>query len=349
MGRKLSDSLTQFISSAEDGFQNPFDDNESTQENDFDVDEFLEEREEIRKQKKEKKKEKKKRRGTIEDLYERTKSLSDELGSEDMVDDFDGYLREYALDDEDEELRRSLIKQGRKYARDTKISGESSEIQKAYAQSEEILETLLKEVNEDKESIQKDINQMRVNRSRNYKTFSEMMEQRTTLHNTTLGIVKELNAMKKNQIELQMKVDKNKQEEDGDDTAANRAIQSLFGMGRDALIGSYSDVSGADAAGSYSDDDYDPDDSDIQERYFSDEEYQVETDGDKFIKYEGMGVHYILEYDDDGPVQIVAEDMDGNVVPAYPIPDLGDLSFNISENTGTATDNLSQKYDLRKI
>ena len=164
-----------------------------------------------------------------------------------------------------------------------------------------------------------------------------MMEQRTTLHNTTLGIVKELNAMKKNQIELQMKVDKNKQEEDGDDTAANRAIQSLFGMGRDALIGSYSDVSGADAAGSYSDDDYDPDDSDIQERYFSDEEYQVETDGDKFIKYEGMGVHYILEYDDDGPVQIVAEDMDGNVVPDYPIPDLGDLSFNISENTGTAT------------
>ena len=62
-----------------------------------------------------------------------------------------------------------------------------------------------------------------------------------------------------------------------------------------------------------------------------------------------MGVHYILEYDDDGPVQIVAEDMDGNVVPDYPIPDLGDLSFNISENTGTATDNLSQKYDLRKI
>ena len=75
MGRKLSDSLTQFISSTEDGFQNPFDDNESTQENDFDVDEFLEERKEIRKQKKEKKKEKKKRRGTIEDLYERTKSL----------------------------------------------------------------------------------------------------------------------------------------------------------------------------------------------------------------------------------------------------------------------------------
>lgn len=351
MGKKLSDSLSQFISSGDDGFRNPFDNNDSTPEDDFDVDDFLEERKEIRKQKKEKKKEKKKRRGTIEDLYERTKSLSDELGSDDMVEDFDGYIREYALDDEDEELRRSLIKQGRKYARDTKISGESSEIQKAYAQSEEILESLLKEVSEDKDAIQKDITQMRVNRSRNYKTFSEMMEQRTTLHNTTLGIVKELNAMKKNQIELQMKVDKNKQEEDGDDTSANRAIQSLFGVGRDALIGSYSDVSGADEAGTYSNDGYGSDDEDayIQEKYFSDEEYQIETDGDKFIKYEGMGVHYILEYDDNGPVQIVAEDIDGNVVPDYPIPDLDDLQFNISENTGTATDNLSQKYDLRKI
>jgi hypothetical protein len=62
-----------------------------------------------------------------------------------------------------------------------------------------------------------------------------------------------------------------------------------------------------------------------------------------------MGVHYILEYDDDGPVQIVAEDADGNVVPDYPTPEMNDLTFTISENTGTATDNLSQQYQLRKI
>lgn len=345
MAKKLSDSLSQFISSNSDVFGNPFDEEDENES--VDIESFVEEQKEIRREKKERKKSKKK--DSLEDLYERTQEMTRQYASDDTIADFEGYLEDFLLDDEDDELRRNLIKYGRKYARDTKVSGEASEIHKAFAESEEVLGNLLKEVNEDKDAIQKDISQMRVNRSRNYKVFSEMMEQKTTLHNTALGIVKELNAMTKSKFDLQMKADKQKQEETGDETAANRAIQSLFGVGRDSLIGSYADVSGASETG-YDDEpgDFDEDEM-IQRKYFSNEEDEVETDGDKFIKYEGMGVHYILEYDDDGPVQIVAEDADGNVVPDYPTPEMNDLTFTISENTGTATDNLSQQYQLRKI
>jgi hypothetical protein len=341
MAKKLSDSLSQFISSNSSTFDNPYDEDSSGNEEHVDMDAFVEEQKEI-------KKEKKKKKDDLDKFLEDSKKMSERFGFDSDVDDFEEYLEEYFLDDEDEELKNSLIKYGRKYARDTKVTGESSEISKAYAEAEEVLGTLLKEVNEDKDSIQKDITQMRANRSRNYKVFSEMIEQRTTLHNTALGIVKELNAMTKSKFDIQMKANKQKQEEDGDNSAANRAIQSLFGLGRDSLIGSYSDVSGSLEAGTLDDYDYNEADT-IHEKYFSDEEEEDETDGDKFLKYEGMGVHYVLEYDNDGPIQIVAEDMDGNVVPDYPIPNMEDLEFHISENTGTATDNLTQQYKLRRV
>ena len=341
---KLSESLAQFASSNPSAFDNPFQE-ENTQHRT--ASEFLEREEAYLK---EKRKSKSSHRGKENDDLQRLieKAHSTSIGSsiDDMVEDFEGYLEDYLMDDADDEFRRNLVKYGRKYARNTRDTGEGSEIQKAYAEQEAELDQLIKDIDMDKENINKDIQKMRSYRSVNFKTLSELVETRTSLHNTHLGAIKEKNSVVKNKFELQMKANKEKDESEGDSTVANRMIQNLFGMGRDALISDYSDVSGAAEAGMESAA-VPFDEEDFIDKRFGEDEF--ESDGDKFLKYEGVFKEYVLEYDDDGPVQIVAEDIDGNVIPDYPLPDINNLDFTISESTNSATDNLSQQYILRKV
>lgn len=298
---------------------------------------------------------KKAKKDKFSEIMAKGNDLLDRYMDDDMIDDFDGFVDRYMLDDEDDELRRNLLRYGRKYARETKVSGESSEITKAYSESEKLLTELLDEINEDKKLVQNDINSMRMMRTRNYKALSDLIESKAQFHNTALSAIKEMNSMKKAQFELQMKVDRSKKEEMGDDgSSSNRAIQQLFGIGRDNIMGSlggYEGVSGALDAGTY-DDSYSSIDEDeaIQRKYFQNDDDIGESDGDKFLKYEGRGVHYILLYDDDGNREIIAEDKEGNIVPDYPLPsNPDDLDFNISESTGTATDNLANNYELRHM
>ena len=343
---KLSDSLAQFVSTNPSSFDNPFQEEDKENQSHMAA-EFIEREEAYQKEKKKKEKSSSKHRGDddLRTLFELAHNASRGSSIDDMVDDFEGYIEDYLMDDEDEEFRRNLVKYGRKYARNTKDTGEGSEIQKAYAQQEAELDELIKDIDADKESISKDIQKMRSFRSVNYKTLSELVETRTSLHTTHLNAIKEKNSIVKNKFELQMKADKTKDESEGDNTVANRMIQNLFSMGRDNLISDYSDVSGASEAGSDATVPFDEEEF-IARKFGEDEE---ESDGDKFLKYEDVFKGYVLEYDDDGPVQIVAEDVDGNVIPDYPLPDMNNLEFSISEQTNSATDNLSQNYTLRKI
>lgn len=341
MKQSLSESLSQFLAS-DGSIDNPYQDSSER----INTKDFIKKQKELKKEKSSKKK----------DSFESLVEYAEETLSEDRFDDgeeFDVYIRDFMLEDEDDKFRKELIQRGRQYTRNTSISKEASELQKLYAGSEQKIEKLIKEVSEDNDLLQKDIMHLRAARSKNYRALAEMVEVRKSMHDTTLSAIKELNAMTKAKVELQLKVDKEKKDESGDqDMVANKVIQNVFGMGRDTLIGSYADVSGSSEAGKENSYDAQLDeDKLIHEKYFKDQEDLPETDGDKFLKYEGMGVHYILEVDEDGqPIQIVAEDRDGNVIPDYPTPELTeDLQFNISENTGTATDNLSQKYELRKI
>ena len=353
MGKSLSSSLAKFVSSEQ--MIVPSDNENTTEDQIRSFEEFMNRDKEEREERKYIKKKSKK--DDFDDIINRGKDLIDDIMDDDIVDDFDGYLDGYMLDDEDAELRQNLLRYGRKYTRDTKVSGESSEISKSYSETEKLLSNLLKEIESDKESVQKDITNMRMMRTRNYKTLAELIEVNSQLHNTELSVIKEMNSMKKSQFELQMKVDKSKKEEAADDSAANRAIQQLFGVGRSNLLGDgdgggYASISGSEEAGSYNsnDNDYGYDEDEIiQKKYFSNDDYE-ETDGDKFLKYEGMGVHYILLYDDNNYREIIAEDRDGNIIPDYPLPsNPNNLDFEISESTGTATDNLSNQYELRKI
>jgi len=348
----LSKSLSRFITGANDSssFDNPFIDNtpniayvkpktsnSSLSDDDKDY------------------RPKKAKRDKFSEVMSQGRDMFDKYMDDDMIDDFDGFVDRFMIDDEDDELRRNLLRYGRKYARETKVSGESSEITKAYSESEKLLSELLDEINEDKKLVQSDINNMRMMRTRNYKALSDLIESKAQFHNTALSAIKEMNNMKKAQFELQMKVDKSKKEEMGDDgSSSNRAIQQLFGIGRDNIMGSlggYEGVSGALDAGTY-DNEYSSVDEDeaIQRKYFQNNDDIEESDGDRFLKYEGRGVRYILLYDDDGNKEIIAEDKDGNIIPDYPLPsNPDDLDFNISESTGTATDNLANNYELRHM
>lgn len=352
MGNSLSKSLSQFMTSMDDSsvFDNPFVDN------DEDISSLSKTMNASKKQKNEDEfKPKKSKPDKFEKIMSRGNEMIDRFMDDDVIDDFDGFVGHFMLDDEDDELRRNLLRYGRKYARETKVSGETSEINKAYSESEKLLNDLLDEINEDKKLVQSDITNMRMMRTRNYKALSDLIESKAQFHNTALSAIKEMNNMKKAQFELQMKVDKTKKEEAEDSSSSNRAIQQLFGIGRDNIMGSlggYEGVSGAAEAGMDTEE-YSSIDEDemIQSKYFSDEsDDYAESDGDKFLKYEGRGVHYILLYDDDGNKEVIAEDKEGNIIPDYPLPsNPNELDFNISEATGTATDNLANQYELRRM
>lgn len=340
MKKSLSESLSQLLTS-EDSFENPYDDTPEVRS----TKEFISD------QKKKKKERKSKKKDSFETLVEQVETLISENEDED-IDGFDSFLEDFMLEDEDDSFRNELIKRGRQYTRNTASSKESSELQKLYASNEQRIEDLLLDIEEDSKRIHDDITHLRMSRSKNYKALSDLVEQRRGYHDTTLRAIQELNKMNKDKIELQIKVDREHKDEAGDsDITAIRAIQNVFGMGRENLIGSYADVSGSNEAGAVKEFGDIDEDHMIEEKYFKDDEDKPETDGDKFLKYESLNVDLILEIDDEGnPIQIVAQDQDGNVLPDYPTVDItDDLSFTISENTGTATDNLSQKYKIRKV
>lgn len=277
--------------------------------------------------------------------------------STDMIGEFEGYLDdEYIFNDEEsEELRNGLISMGRKYARDTGVTAEQSEIAKTFSGSEKKLKDLYDELSRDKMNIQKDIDQLRaMTRGKNYKALSDLNSAKTSYHSTQLQAIKEMNAIKKTEFEMKMKEKAAKLATStggGDDISTN-TIRSLFGAGRNDLVnatGGYSKVSGA-LHSTIMESNYELTDDEIEEKYFSNDTEEV-TDGDKFLEYEGLGVEYTLLVDDtDSPVEVVAKDREGNVIPDYPMPtNVEQLNFNINMTTQSAEDDLHRKYNVERI
>ena len=91
-------------------------------------------------------------------------------------------------------------------------------------------------------------------------------------------------------------------------------------------------------------------DEEIEEKYFSDEPEEY-SDGDKFLEYEGKGVEYTLLVDDDNsPIEVVAKDRDGNVIPDYPMPtNVDQLQFSVNMTTQSAEDELHRKYHVERV
>ena len=284
----------------------------------------------------------------LDDATRRSRQLLQEA---DFIaaEEFDSFLNddERFENEEKEEMRTSLVAMGRKYARDSAASKESSEISKTFADSERRLLTLFEEVAADKNNIQKDIERMRIP-GRGGKILADMISAKNSYHSTQLSIVKELNAMKKTTYELRAKEAARKEAENAgaNDLNAN-TMKSIFSAARSSML---DEVGGYGESVSTEDihtDRFINEDSDeyIHQKYFKD---RPETDGDKWLKYEGRGVHYILIVDgDDNPQRIIAEDAEGQLIPDYPIPDWHDMTFEIDHVANSASDNLHRPYDVR--
>lgn len=274
------------------------------------------------------------------------------------ADEFDAFLDDDSIFSAEEniEMRNNLISMGRKYARESAETKENSEINKTFADSDKRLKALFDEVSRDKESLQKDIDRLRVP-GRGGKNLSDMISAKNNMHTTQLQIIKEINQMKKSMYDLKAKEAAKKEAENamGNDINSN-TLQSIFSSAKTSLInnvGGYSSVSGS------SDDDDDDhytydvasdemDDEEIQKRYFNNKD--LSSDGDKFLEYEDRGVEYVLVVDDNDKMQrIFAEDRDGNIIPDYPLPNnVESLSFEIDPIAKTAVDSLHRTYKLRR-
>ena len=294
-------------------------------------------------------------RARIDKIVETTKQLvqSANLSS---AEDFDDFLDDESVfsAEEDAEMRNNLISMGRKYARDSAASKESSEITKTFADSEKRLKALYEELDRDKNSIQKDIERMRVP-GRGGKTLSELINVKTSMQNAQLAIVKEVNSLRKSMYDMRMKEAARKDAENTGNSDINaNTLQSIFSSSRTGLVnsmGGYSGVSGAsDSSGYVSMVSDEMDDEEIQRRYFTDTPSST-SDGSKFLEYEDRGVEYVLLVDEDDKVQgVIAEDKDGVLIPDYPLPNnIEDLSFEIDHTSKMASDNLHRNYHVRRV
>lgn len=291
-------------------------------------------------------------KNTLQRLEEKLSKFS--LNDDDF-DDLIGTLDEW---DEDTDLRNSLIQEGRKYAREYAASTESSEIVKAFAPQETRLNAMLKQSDKELIEINKDIEQLRFSRSRSGKSLADLLDSRSTAINTQLSIIKELNSIKKTQFEIRSKIDKAGANGDSDPlTQSNAILQGIFGMDSNSMYGGFNRAAASGAV------DYDDDDESYYNETNTEEEDpgnidnslakaaaksfnpDEDTDGAKFLKYEGAGVQMVLVEDIEGNMELYAEDRDGNRIDDYPLPkDVNDLTFDKNIRAGTAVDQLQRPY-----
>lgn len=304
-----------------------------------------------------------------EEKKNRKKSF-DEYDINSFSRDFEAQLGEFApfddvVDrlfelDEDDELRVSLIAQGRKYNQSHSQSGEASEFEKAFTKQETALNQLITDLEKDIGATEKDINNMRLSRVRSPKALSDLISVKGSLYSTKLAAIKEINSIKKNILDLNMKSKKNSEDDSQASMAASLALQQMIeGDARDSL--SDSDYR-AMARGSMSrgvDGDvrneipvYERNAQDDFDEMEAEREYEAsqQSEGDLYIQYENMNVQTYAEVDDeDRVVRLVAKDRDGNEVPDYPLPGLDEGTFTIHEDLGTVTDSFHRNYILEKV
>ena len=272
-------------------------------------------------------------------------------------DDFDDLIDTIDEYDEDSELRDALIQEGRKYARDYAASSESSEIVKAFAPQETRLNAMLKEFDKEEIEINKDIDQMRFSRSRSGKSLADLITARASIAKTKLDIIKEINNIKKSQFDIRAKYDKTGSSDNDPMTQSNAILQGIFGMDQSSMFGEHGREESSGAVDYYDDDESFYNDSSTTEEdpgspknSFAEAavesfNYDDDSDGAKFLKYEGAGVQMVLTEDMEGNMTLHAEDRDGNRIDDYPLPkDFEDLTFDKNIRAGTAVDQLQRPY-----
>ena len=286
-------------------------------------------------------------------------SLEDitEFDGEDDIgydENFDIMIEGIFESDENVEFRNNLIALGRKYSiKGLEEATESSEVNRAFIRQEQALGALMEAVSVDENAIQRDIEMLRAQRTRNLKGMADILSVKSGYHTTKLNIIKEMNAIASKKFDITMKMKKEKNE-GAQDTgmAATQAVQRLLSIGRNSLMpddeDEYVDISSGSNGAKKSDDDsiYDAQD----QIHLASDVPEASSDGDFFIEHEGEGVEYVLDISsEDDSRQIYAVNRHGEVVEDYPMPSNPDqLKFQLNELAGEATDQLMRTYRLRR-
>ena len=273
--------------------------------------------------------------------------LDELVGDDDDYDaTFDDLIENAFNEDEDIALRNSLISMGRRYAiQSMEENPESSEVSQAFARQERAIEDLVAEIDKDTIAINRDVEQMRMTRTKNYKAMADLISARATMANIKLSAIKELSSIQKDKFDIKLKLSKAAAGgADGEGgMAATQAVQKILSLGRGSLLSSVEDGDDDD------DEDYNSNVA-ITEIHEESDLPPAVTDGDKFIAHEDEGVEYVLDIDTEtDDRQIYAVNKHGDVVSDYPLPSNPDqLNFQINELAGEATDQLQRRYRLRR-
>ena len=273
--------------------------------------------------------------------------LDELVGDDDDYDaTFDDLIENAFNEDEDIALRNSLISMGRRYAiQSMEENPESSEVSQAFARQERAIEDLVAEIDKDTIAINRDVEQMRMTRTKNYKAMADLISARATMANIKLSAIKELSSIQKDKFDIKLKLSKAAAGgADGEGgMAATQAVQKILSLGRGSLLSSVEDGDDDD------DEDYNSNAA-ITEIHEESDLPPAVTDGDKFIAHEDEGVEYVLDIDTEtDDRQIYAVNKHGDVVSDYPLPSNPDqLNFQINELAGEATDQLQRRYRLRR-
>lgn len=279
--------------------------------------------------------------------------VSDILDDDEYDATFDDLIESAFQEDEDVAFRNSLIAMGRRHAIQS-LDGnqDTSEITQAFTRQERAIDDLVAEIDKDTVAVNRDIEQMRMSRTKNYKAMADLISARVSFANVKLSAIKELNAIQKTKFDIKSKIDKSGAGKDDGlgGMSAAQTIQKLFSVGRQNMVASvdYDTLNGSDSV-DVSDDELNSN----QATTIIHEEAPLPpatTDGEKFIEHEGEGVELVLDIDSEtDEKQIYAVNKYGDVIPDYPLPsNQNQLSFQINELAGEATDQLQRRYLLRR-
>lgn len=281
-------------------------------------------------------------------------SFDDILPSDEDIDyddSFDNLIETAFQEDENVAMRNNLISLGRKYAvKGMEEASESSEVNRAFAKQEQALEMLMEEMDVGAAALDKDIEQLRMSRTKSYKALSDMAAVRASMYNGKLAIIKQMGAITKDKYDLAIKLKKDSNADATDNgMAATQAVQRLLSVGRQNLVGDDDDrfvSSGDDSPAGANYDDGRPETA----LHLAADIPPAESDGDKFIEHEGEGVEFVLDINSEDDRKVIyAVNKYGEIVEDYPLPSNQDqLSFQYNELAGEATDQLQRRYRLRR-
>jgi hypothetical protein len=253
------------------------------------------------------------------------------------------------MEDEDVNMRNHPSRMGRKYAvKGMEEATESSEVNRAFIKQEQALEALMDEMDAGAAALDRDIEQLRMSRTKSFKALSDMAAVRASLYNSKLSVIKEMSNITKTKYDINIKLKKDSNAESADTgMAATQAVQRLLSIGRQNLMaGEEEYVSMGDSPADAHFDDGRAETA----LHLAADIPPAETDGDKFIEHEGEGVEYVVDINsEDDSKMIYAVNKDGKIVEDYPMPSNQDqLSFSLNELAGEATDQLQRRYRLRR-